>query len=59
VLRAGDKFELLHTNKLHSDDMCMATPALVDGRLLIRTSMRLYCFRTNNELNSGKENARP
>ena len=29
VLRAGDKFELLHTNKLADDDMCMATPAIV------------------------------
>jgi outer membrane protein assembly factor BamB len=45
VLRAGDKFELLHTNKLAEDDMCMATPALAGDRLLIRTSARLYCIR--------------
>jgi outer membrane protein assembly factor BamB len=45
VLRAGDKFELLHTNKLADDDMCMATPALAADRLLIRTAARLYCFR--------------
>jgi len=44
VLRAGDKFELLHTNKLADDDMCMATPALSGDRLLIRTAARLYCF---------------
>lgn len=46
VLRAGDTFELLHTNKLADDDMCMATPALAGDRLLIRTAARLYCFRT-------------
>jgi len=45
VLRAGDKFELLHTNKLAGDDMCMATPALAGDRLLIRTAARLYCLR--------------
>lgn len=45
VLRAGDKFELLHTNRLADDDMCMATPALAGDRLLIRTAARLYCFR--------------
>ncbi|MBX3744565.1 MAG: PQQ-binding-like beta-propeller repeat protein [Verrucomicrobiae bacterium] len=46
VLRAGDSFELLHTNTLADDDMCMATPALAGDRLLIRTSARLYCLRT-------------
>jgi outer membrane protein assembly factor BamB len=43
VLRAGDKFDLLHTNKLADDDMCMATPALAGNRLLIRTATHLYC----------------
>ena len=45
VFRAGDKFDLLHTNKLAADDMCMATPAMVGDRLLIRTSARIYCVR--------------
>ncbi|MBI1842338.1 MAG: PQQ-binding-like beta-propeller repeat protein [Verrucomicrobia bacterium] len=44
VLRAGDKFEILQTNKLADDDMCMATPALADDRLLIRTAARVYCL---------------
>lgn len=44
VLRAGDRFELLHTNKLNSDDMCMATPALARDQLLIRTAKRIYCI---------------
>jgi outer membrane protein assembly factor BamB len=46
VLRAGDSFELLYTNKLADDDMCMATPALAGDRLLIRTAARLYCVRS-------------
>ena len=45
VLKASDKFEILHTNKLADDDMCMATPAIVGDRLLIRTSARLYCIQ--------------
>jgi hypothetical protein len=49
VLRAGDQFELLHTNKLATDDMCMATPALAGDRLLIRTSARLYCIRATTQ----------
>jgi len=45
VLRAGDKFELLHTNNLAADDMCMATPALVGNRLILRTAARLYSIQ--------------
>lgn len=44
VLKAGDEFELLHTNPLLEDDMGMATPAIVDGKLLIRTAARIYCI---------------
>lgn len=50
VLKAGDEFELLHTNTLADDDMAMATPALVGDRLLIRTSARLYCIRNAAKL---------
>ena len=46
VVRAGDRFELLHTNKLAEDDMCMATPALAGDRLLIRRAARIYCIGT-------------
>ncbi len=45
VLGAGEKFELLHTNALADDDMCMATPAIAGDRLLVRTSARVYCIR--------------
>jgi len=44
VFRAGDRFELLHVNRLAGDDMAMATPAVAGDRLLIRTAARLYCI---------------
>jgi outer membrane protein assembly factor BamB len=53
VLRAGDKFELLHTNKLAGDDMCMATPALSGDRLLLRTAARVYCLRSGSPAAAG------
>ncbi len=45
VMRAGKDFEILHSNTLAEDDMCMATPALVGNRLLLRTATRLYCIQ--------------
>ena len=45
VIRAGREFEILHTNTLEEDDMCMATPAIAGDRLLIRTDKRLYCMQ--------------
>jgi outer membrane protein assembly factor BamB len=42
VLAAGDEFELLAENEL--DARCLATPAIVDGELLIRTENELFCF---------------
>jgi outer membrane protein assembly factor BamB len=45
VVRAGEKFELLQTNKLGDDDMTLASPAISGDRLLIRTAARIYCIR--------------
>jgi len=45
VIRAGPEFELLHTNSLDEDAMCMATPAIAGNRLLIRTEAALYCLQ--------------
>jgi outer membrane protein assembly factor BamB len=45
VIPAGEKFEILHTNKLAEDDMCMATPAIVGDKLIIRTAPRIYCIQ--------------
>ncbi|NBP80286.1 serine/threonine protein kinase, partial [bacterium] len=42
VVRTGPEFELLATNPL--DELCMACPAVADGRLLIRTASKLVCL---------------
>jgi outer membrane protein assembly factor BamB len=44
VLDPNNSFEVLHSNPLAEDDMCMATPAIAGNRLLIRTSARIYCL---------------
>ncbi|MEX2172652.1 MAG: PQQ-binding-like beta-propeller repeat protein [Pirellulales bacterium] len=53
VLKSGGKFEVLHTNALAEDDMCMATPAVVGDRLIIRTSARVYCIRSSAAVAAG------
>lgn len=42
VIRAGGQWELLRVNDLK--DGCKATPAIVDGKLYIRTYSTMYCF---------------
>ena len=42
VLRAGPKFELLHTNQI--GEGILASPALVDGRWYIRTDRNLFAI---------------
>ena len=42
VVRAGPQFEVIGKNPL--GEMCMATPAISRGRLLIRTDRHLYCI---------------
>ncbi len=46
VVKAGPKFEVLKTNSL--DELCIATPSIADGRLLVRTLGKLYCI-TNKD----------
>jgi outer membrane protein assembly factor BamB len=48
VVDAKPEMEILHTNKLADDDMCMATPVIVGDKLLIRTAKRLYCVGQKN-----------
>lgn len=43
VFQAGKEHKLLHVNSL--GDMCLATPAIVGDRLLIRTEKHLYSMR--------------
>jgi outer membrane protein assembly factor BamB len=40
VIQAGPEFKLLGKNSLN--EMCMATPALVHGNLILRTESKLY-----------------
>jgi outer membrane protein assembly factor BamB len=40
VVRAGPKFEILATNPM--GDVCMATPAISDGKMLVRTQHFLF-----------------
>jgi len=40
VIRAGPVFEVLAVNSLN--EMCMATPAIADGSLIVRSARRLY-----------------
>jgi outer membrane protein assembly factor BamB len=42
VLRAGPKFELLHTNRI--GESVLASPALVDGRWYVRTDRNLFAI---------------
>jgi outer membrane protein assembly factor BamB len=44
VLRVSDKFELVATNDLGSP--ILASPAIADGKLLLRTREALYCIGT-------------
>jgi outer membrane protein assembly factor BamB len=43
VVQAGPEFKLLGTNRL--DEMCLATPALAHGSLVLRTQGHLYRFQ--------------
>ena len=45
VFRAGAQYELLGKNSL--DEMCLATPAIARGSLVIRTASRLYRIAEN------------
>ena len=42
VLRASPEWEVLKINEL--DDEIFSTPAIVDGKLYVRTRSALYCF---------------
>ena len=44
VVRAGREFEILHRNDLMPDEMIMASPAIADGRLFLRSDRGLYCI---------------
>ena len=47
VLKPGADWEVLATNDL--GESCYATPAIVDGRIYVRTAKALYCFSKQSE----------
>lgn len=52
VVKAGDTFEIVGTNKLAEDDMGMASPAIVGDSVIIRTAPRVYCVKKGAKLAS-------
>jgi len=44
VVEQGTEFKLLAANELGEGEFVVATPAFVDGRILIRTVEHLYCI---------------
>jgi len=50
VAQSSDSLDVLHTNTLADDDMCMATPAIAGDRLLIRTAARIYCIQKDKKI---------
>ena len=50
VIKSSDQLDVVHTNKLEEDDMCMATPAIVGDKLLIRTAARIYCIQKGKKI---------
>jgi outer membrane protein assembly factor BamB len=47
VVKVGPEFEVERINRLV--ELCIATPAAVQGRLLIRTASKLYCIEDEGE----------
>lgn len=54
VIKAGSEFEIVHTNSLGEDVMCMASPAIAGNELLIRTETALYCLQEGATLEAGQ-----
>ncbi len=48
VLKAGPKFEIIQTNDL--DELSIATPAIAQGKLFIRTASKVYCITNDTAL---------
>jgi len=49
VIEAGPKFKLLGKNSLN--EMCMATPAMAQESLIVRTTSKLYCIQNRGTAN--------
>lgn len=52
AVKAGPDFEILNTSPL--EELCIATPSVSGGRLLIRTLSKLYCVTGNDKVAVGQ-----
>jgi hypothetical protein len=50
VVKSGPEFEIVGRNDL--DELCIASPAIVGDKLLIRTASKLYCLTEGAELDA-------
>ena len=50
VVKAGSEFEIVARNEL--DEFCIASPAIVGDKLLIRTASKLYCLTEGAKLDA-------
>jgi len=50
VVKAGPEFEIVARNDL--EELCMACPAVVHDKLLIRTASKLYCLTAGSKLDA-------
>ncbi|MAI70478.1 MAG: hypothetical protein CMM01_06155 [Rhodopirellula sp.] len=50
VIKAGEDFEIVARNEL--DELCIACPAVVGDKVLIRTASKLYCLSEGSKLDS-------
>lgn len=57
VVRAGRDWEVLSTSRFEED--AYATPAIVDGRIYLRTAGHLYCFGLTDKKQSSADPVRP
>ena len=55
VLRASDTYELVATSAMH--ELCLASPAIADDEIFIRTESRLFCI--SDKATSGAVAAEP
>lgn len=49
VITPGRDFDVVHTNQLQSEELCMTTPAMVKDRLILRTGDAVYCIRSEEQ----------
>lgn len=49
IVEPGPQFRLLHENRIGAGDEFRASPAVVDGQLLIRSSRRLVCIADSDK----------